>query len=54
MPRYHFKLTNETATFEDHEGVDLETLADAREEAISCARDLMRTPSQRYGGNWAD
>jgi hypothetical protein len=54
MPRYHFKLTNETATFEDHEGVDLATLADAREEAISCARDLMHAPARRYGGNWAD
>jgi hypothetical protein len=54
MPRYHFKLTNQTESFDDPEGVDLQSLGDAREEAILCARDLMLVPARRYGGNWSD
>jgi hypothetical protein len=53
VARYHFKLTNETETFEDPAGVDLANLTDAREEAIMCARELMRTPGKRYCGDWS-
>jgi hypothetical protein len=53
MPRYHFKLIGQSESFEDPEGVELDNIADAREEAISCARDLMRSPAKRYGGDWA-
>ena len=46
MPRYYFSIANDQS-FEDTDGLELEDVAAAREEAGGFARDMMRREPDR-------
>jgi hypothetical protein len=52
MPRYYFSLTN-GRLFNDVDGLELDDIRAARDEAIGFARDLMRMePERRDWKHW--
>ena len=56
MSRYHFHVTD-GRLIPDHEGLDLPSLEDAREEALEASVELLRglksTPAFWAGDSWA-
>jgi hypothetical protein len=46
MPRYFFHILSNGETVADDEGIDLEDIHAAREEAVASARDLARSADQ--------
>ena len=51
MPRYYFRLTDDAAILENHEGIDLPGDAAARDDAIVLARQL-KNGVVMQGWNW--
>jgi hypothetical protein len=53
MALFYFQIQIDGLLIEDHEGIDLADLAEAREEAFEAARDIL-AEAIRSGDDWTD